>query len=98
MKTQRVQQSTRAFSTTPNVSQSAASAYGRNEEQPRWRQTPARMRMPVRTRPRPDQPEWKVNTAQEPLDEMYDRFIGSIARLQGQSAKGRDFLDEEVKV
>ena len=59
------------------------------------------MKMPIRLRPSPKQPEWKVNTRQETLDEMYDRFIGQAgkaARDQGENVRGRDLLPEEIKV
>ena len=57
--------------------------------------------MPIRLRPMPKQPVWRVNTEQEPLDEMYDSFIGSAGKaatdIEG-SKRGRDLLPEEVKV
>ncbi len=61
------------------------------------------MKMAFRLRPRPNQPEWKVNDQQAPLDEMYDSFLGHAGEAaQGQtgveSTKGRDLLPEEVKV
>jgi len=52
------------------------------------------MKAPIRLRPQPRQPEWKVNDKVEPVDEMYDKFIGRI----GGSTKGKDMLPEEVKV
>ena len=59
------------------------------------------MKMPIRLRPTPKQPVWRVNTEQEPLDEMYDNFIGSAGKaatdIEG-SKRGRDMLPEEVKV
>lgn len=60
------------------------------------------MQMPIRLRPVPKQPVWRVNAEQEPLDQMYDKFVGNCGRaaldLGGGSKKGRDLLDEEVKV
>ncbi|KAK1068603.1 hypothetical protein LTR74_005474 [Friedmanniomyces endolithicus] len=58
--------------------------------------------MAFRLRPRPNQPEWKVNDQQAPLDEMYDSFVGHAGEAaKGQtgveSTKGRDLLPEEVK-
>ena len=71
-----------------------------SEQLPRWKQTPPAMKMPVRLRPLPKQPDWKVNEKEEPLDEMYDRFLGSVGRSrdQGESIQGRDMLPEEIKV
>ena len=61
------------------------------------------MKMPIRLRPKPRQPEWKVNEDPAVLDDMYDRFIGRAgAAAKGQveveSTKGRDLLPEEIKV
>ena len=64
-------------------------------------QTPRRMKMPERIRPVPNQPVWKVNTQQEPVDEMYDRFMGRVPesfKEIGEKARGRDVLPDEVKV
>ncbi|OQO15138.1 hypothetical protein B0A48_00520 [Cryoendolithus antarcticus] len=63
-------------------------------DEPRWKQTPPRMRMPHRIRPLPKQPIWKVNDKAEPVDAALDKFIGNAA---GQDVKGRETLDEEVK-
>lgn len=88
---------TRPFSTTSpqklQEQQQEVEARGQPpaETIPRWQQTPAAMKMPYRLRPLPEQPAWNVNTQQEPLDLMYDRFFGNRAR-------GRDMLPEEVKV
>ena len=72
-----------------------------SEQLPRWRQALPAMQMPIRLRPVPKQPIWRVNTEQEPLDQMYDDFIGSAGRsatdVEG-SRRGRDMLPEEVKV
>lgn len=51
--------------------------------------------MPVRLRPQPNQPTWHVNDKPEPVDEAFDAFIGNSG---GRNARGRDLLDEEVKV
>ncbi|KAK3704649.1 hypothetical protein LTR37_013748 [Vermiconidia calcicola] len=56
--------------------------------------------MPFRLREEPKQPVWKVNTREEPLNDMYDRFIGragEVLKGQGESTRGRDLLPEEVK-
>jgi len=53
------------------------------------------MRMPVRLRPQPNQPVWKVNDRPESVDEAFDAFIGGAG---GRNVRGRDLLDEEVKV
>lgn len=58
-------------------------------DQPRWKQTPAAMKMPIRLRPQPKQPVWNVNSNQERLDHAYDLFLGK----DGSAA-----LDEETKV
>lgn len=76
--------------TPPHV---VSSSY--SQDLPRWKQTPPGMRQPLRLRPQPRQPLWKVNTEQEPLDEMYDRLIG---RTLGGGIVGRDALPEDVKV
>lgn len=62
---------------------------------PRWAQTPPAMRAPIRMRPMPQQPAWKVNDDPEVLDDVMDRFIG---RASGPTVKGRDVLPEELKV
>lgn len=55
--------------------------------------------MPFRVRPQPKQPVWKVNTEQEPLDAMYDSFVGRAGEaLKGDAKRGREMLTEEVKV
>lgn len=57
--------------------------------------------MPHRARPAPKQPEWKVNVEDQPVNEMYDRFIGragEAAKGQVESTRGRDLLPEEIKV
>ena len=65
------------------------------------------MQMPIRLRPMPqNQPKWDVNTQDEPVDQVYDRFIGERAGasatgqegMQGRGSKGRELLDEEIKV
>ncbi|KAK1055876.1 hypothetical protein LTR74_015363 [Friedmanniomyces endolithicus] len=86
----------RTFTTT------AAHQSAPAQDQPRWKQTPPAMKMAFRLRPRPNQPEWKVNDQQAPLDEMYDSFVGQAGEAaKGQtgveSTKGRDLLPEEVK-
>ena len=74
-----------------------------SQDLPRWSQTPPAMQMPIRLRPQPKQPEWRVNDQPEVLDEMYDRFIGRAGEsAKGQdeveSTRGRDLLPEEIKV
>lgn len=61
------------------------------------------MKMPIRLRPKPRQPEWKVNEDPAVLDDMYDRFIGRAGgaakgQVEVESTKGRDLLPEEIKV
>lgn len=59
------------------------------------------MRMPERLRPLPKGPVWRVNDKQQPVDEMYDRFMGRVGEsIQDEvgSARGRDLLPEEIKV
>jgi large subunit ribosomal protein L15 len=60
------------------------------------------MKMPYRLRPEPKQPVWRVNTQQEPVDEMYDRFLGRVGETikdqELQSTRGSDLLPEEIKV
>ncbi|KAK5133918.1 hypothetical protein LTR08_007147 [Meristemomyces frigidus] len=87
---------TRAFSASVSPQQLPS------PDLPRWQQTPPAMAMPLRLRPRPNQPVWRVNTRQEPLDEMYDRFVGRVGEAaKGQEGisgtRGRDMLPEEVK-
>lgn len=53
------------------------------------------MRMPFRLRQEPKQPKWSTNTEQEPVDEAFDKFIGTAA---GRGVQGRDVLPEEIKV
>ncbi|KAK5116197.1 hypothetical protein LTR62_008523 [Meristemomyces frigidus] len=72
------------------------------QDLPRWQQPPPRMKAAFRLRPMPNQPEWRVNDKIEPLNEMYDNFIGRAgegARDQAgvQGTKGSDLLPEEVK-
>lgn len=52
------------------------------------------MKMPIRLRPEPKQPKWRVNADEEKLNEAYDKFLGSV----GERVRGRDLLDEETKV
>lgn len=77
------------------------------EDLPRWKQTPQAMKMPIRIRPLPqDQPRWNVNDQDEPVNQVYDRFIGERAGssaagqegMQGRGTRGRELLDEEIKV
>lgn len=58
-------------------------------DQPRWKQTPAAMKMPIRLRPMPKQPVWKVNNNEGRLNQAYDLFLGK---------EGSAMLDEETKV
>lgn len=58
-------------------------------EQPRWRQTPAAMKMPIRLRPTPKQPAWRVNDSEERLNQAYDLFLGK---------DGSAMLDDKTKV
>ncbi|KAH9809321.1 Ribonuclease-III-like [Teratosphaeria destructans] len=72
------------------------------QDVPRWQQTPPAMKMRFRVRPQPRGPAWKVNDRQEPVDEMYDNFIGRVVEAaQGQEGvtgpRGSDLLPEEVK-
>ena len=88
---------TRTFTTSPVQHQLPS------PDLPRWQQTPPAMAMPVRLRPKPNQPLWRVNTRQEPLDEMYDRFVGRVGEAaKGQDGlvgtRGRELLGEDVKV
>ncbi|KAF1991192.1 hypothetical protein K402DRAFT_389382 [Aulographum hederae CBS 113979] len=46
------------------------------EEKPRWQQTPPAMVMPVRTRPRPYNNEFKVNNDPHQLDTVYTKILG----------------------
>ena len=49
----------------------------------------------------PRQPIWKVNDQQQPVDEMYDRFMGrtgEVVKDQVESTMGRDLLPDEIKV
>lgn len=78
-----------------------------SEDLPRWKQTPPAMKMPIRLRPIPqDQPRWSVNDQDEPVDRMYDRFIGERAGasaagqegMQGRGIRGSELLDEQIKV
>ncbi|KAF2492113.1 hypothetical protein BU16DRAFT_529481 [Lophium mytilinum] len=55
---------------------------------PRWQQTPARMVAPFRTRPRPEGPEYVVNTDPRRLDNVYVKLLGK---------DGDKYLSEEVK-
>ncbi|KAF2769172.1 hypothetical protein EJ03DRAFT_327616 [Teratosphaeria nubilosa] len=85
----------RAFSAS--TSQSAPA-----QDVPRWQQTPPAMKMRFRVRPQPRGPAWKVNDRPEPVDEMYDKFVGRVAEAaHGQEgvagSKGSDLLPEEVK-
>lgn len=65
------------------------------------------MKMPIRLRPLPqNQPRWSINDQDEPVDRMYDRFIGEWAGasaagqegMQGRGTRGSELLDEEIKV
>jgi large subunit ribosomal protein L15 len=55
---------------------------------PRWQHTPARMVAPFRTRPKPEGPEYVVNSDPRRLDDVYVRFLGK---------DGDKVLSEEVK-
>jgi large subunit ribosomal protein L15 len=98
LRSQSSTQQVRAFSAT--VAQNAAPA----TDLPRWQQTPPAMKMPFRVRPRKEGvPMWRVNNKPEPVDEMYDRFVGRVGEAaRGQEGlkgtRGRELLDEEVKV
>ncbi|KAF2742209.1 hypothetical protein M011DRAFT_481909 [Sporormia fimetaria CBS 119925] len=59
-----------------------------SQARPRWQQTPARMIAPVRTRPLPKGPQFKVNDSPVKLDEMYNRMLGP---------DGYKVLSDEVK-
>ncbi|KAK6440762.1 hypothetical protein LTR95_003012 [Oleoguttula sp. CCFEE 5521] len=63
-------------------------------DEPRWQQTPPRMRMPQRIRPQPKQPIWRINDEAEPVDAAFDKLIGNAA---GRDVRGREVLDEEIK-
>ncbi len=61
------------------------------------------MKMHIRLRPKPKQPEWRVNEKPEPVDEMYDRFVGRAGeaakgQVELEGTRGRDLLPEEIKV
>ncbi|KAF2703002.1 hypothetical protein K504DRAFT_393396 [Pleomassaria siparia CBS 279.74] len=75
-----------AFSTT---TPSRSSEYeSEASERPRWQQTPARMRAPIRLRPLPKGPEFKVNEDPRKLDDAYKQMLGP---------GGDKVLTEEVK-
>ncbi|PSN74065.1 hypothetical protein BS50DRAFT_627432 [Corynespora cassiicola Philippines] len=57
-------------------------------QRPRWQQTPARMIAPVRTRPLPKGPVFKVNEDPRRLDDAYVRMLGT---------DGDKVLSDEVK-
>ncbi|KAF2725160.1 hypothetical protein K431DRAFT_343154 [Polychaeton citri CBS 116435] len=72
------------------------------EQMPRWKQTPPAMQMPIRLRPKPRQPVWRVNTSDELVNEVYDRFVGRAGEAaRGQyglkSFKGSELLSDDVK-
>ena len=52
------------------------------------------MKMPVRVRPLPNQPVWRVNEDPQLLDAMYDKILGTLS----SSTKGSEMLDAETKV
>jgi len=74
------------FTTTP--SQSLAHHDTESAPRPRWQQTPARMVAPFRTRPKPDGPEYVVNTDPRKLDDVYKKIFGK---------DGDKYLSDEVK-
>ncbi|KAK4501801.1 hypothetical protein PRZ48_007610 [Zasmidium cellare] len=82
--------------TKPQTARQFASTSIRSasEEQdlPRWQQPPPAMKMPIRLRPEPRQPKWRVNKDEDKLNEAYDKFLGSVA-----SGRGSDLLDQETK-
>lgn len=56
--------------------------------QPRWKQTPKGMTMPIRLRPKITNNEWTCNDSPEKLDTMYKRLLGP---------EGPQMLTEETK-
>lgn len=77
---------TPARGTTSSSSEHSPRLY---HDQPRWKQTPAAMKMPIRLRPQPKQPVWNVNSNEERLNHAYDLFLGK---------DGSAMLDDETKV
>jgi large subunit ribosomal protein L15 len=99
LRSSRTPNATRGLATVTHRQRRTTQSSQSSEDLPRWLKTPARMKMPIRLRPEPHQPPWIVNTRQEPVDEMYDRFLGtSSTDGNGQSIRGRDMLPEEIKV
>lgn len=98
----------RTFASFPPSRAATSVKYKHSDEHiPRWKETPPAMKMPVRLRPLPqNQPRWSVNKEDEPVDQMYDRFVGERAGegARGQEGmgergiRGSELLDEEVKV
>nr|POE87326.1 hypothetical protein CFP56_29915 [Quercus suber] len=84
---------THAFSTSSTQHQRSRDALP-SEDSPRWMKVPHRMRMPLRLRPEPKGPVWKVNTEQAPVDDMYDKFFAKA----GGRTHGRAVLPDEIKV
>nr|POE65638.1 hypothetical protein CFP56_58744 [Quercus suber] len=84
---------THAFSTSSTRHQRTRDTASAAEDSPRWMKVPHRMRMPLRLRPEPKGPVWKVNTEQEPVDEMYDKFL----HKSGGRMEGRTVLPDEIK-
>lgn len=84
---------TRTFASTARTREDARSGVP-DEGLPRWRQTPAAMKMPIRLRPRPKGPVWRVNASEEVLDRAFDEFVGHV----GGRMKGSELLDAETKV
>ena len=100
----------RSFATASQSTRRTSAVKGSSapsEDLPRWKQTPPAMKMPIRLRPLPtNQPRWNVNDKDEPVDQFYDKFIGERAGasargqegMSGKGTKGRELLDEEIKV
>lgn len=63
----------RSFSSTRTIAQDADTEAA---DRPRWQRTPPAMTMPVRSRPRPKGPTFKVNNDPQRLDQMYSTFLG----------------------
>ena len=83
-----------SFSTTTSASrESNVEESSPEEEVPRWARTPRAMQMPIRLRPQPNQPVWRVNDKPEVLDEVYDQILGKLS-----STRGSEMLDSETKV
>ncbi|EME81901.1 uncharacterized protein MYCFIDRAFT_211491 [Pseudocercospora fijiensis CIRAD86] len=85
--------SSRAASTVTRINPIRTSSPESQSQLPRWKQTPAALKMPIRLRPQPKQPVWSVNTDDEKLNQAYDNFCGRV----GGNKRGRDLLSDEVK-